>query len=223
VVRTGFVDVVGDGRRADKADGFHVGVDQQRVHRLLVALHHIEHAVRQAGLLEQVGDEERGRGVQRAGLEHKGVARGNGHREHPHGHHHREVEGRDARHHAQRLAHGPVVDAGGDLLGVVAFEQLRDAGGELDDLDAARDLALRVGEDFAVLGRDHVGQCVPVLVKQLQELEHHACTAQRRRVGPGREGGLGSGHGLAHLGRIGQGHAAGHGTGGGVGHVLSAA
>ena len=59
-------------------------------------------------------------------------------------------------HHAERLAQRPVVDAGGDLVGVVALEQLRNAAGELDDVDAARDFALRVGEDLAVLGGDQV-------------------------------------------------------------------
>ena len=39
-----------------------------------------------------------------------------------------------------------------DLVGEVALEQLRDAAGELDDLDAARHLALRVAEHLAVLG-----------------------------------------------------------------------
>jgi hypothetical protein len=117
----------------------HVGVHQQRVHGLLVALHHVEHAVGQTRLLEQVGDHQAGAGVDGAGLEHKGVARSNRHREHPHRHHHREVERRDARHHAQRLAQRPVVDAGGDLVGVVALEQLRDAAGKFHDVDAARD------------------------------------------------------------------------------------
>jgi hypothetical protein len=106
-------------------------------------------------------------GSQRAGLEDEAVAGGDGHREHPHRHHHREVEGRDAGHHAERLAHRPVVDAGGDLVGVVALEQLRDAAGEFDDVDAARDFALRVGEDLAVFGGDHVRQLVLVLVQQL--------------------------------------------------------
>ena len=85
-----------------------------------------------------------GDGSRSAGLEHEGVAAGDRHREHPHRHHHREVERRDAGDHAERLAQRPVVDAGGDLVGVVALEQLRNAAGELDDVDAARDLALRV-------------------------------------------------------------------------------
>ena len=223
VVGTGFVDVVGDRGGANEADGFHIGVHQQRVHRFLVPLHHIEHAVRQSGLLEQIGNEERGRRVERAGLEHKGVARGNRDREHPHGHHDRKVEGRDARHHTQRLAHGPVVDAGGHLLGVVALEQLRDASGKLDDLDAPRDLALRIGEHLAVLGGDHVRQRVFVLVKQLQKFEHDARPAQRRRVGPGGEGSLCSSHGFVHFGTVGQVNLACYGACCGVGDLLFAA
>src|SRR5450755_3452646 len=51
---------------------------------------------------------------------------------------------------AEGLAQGPVVDAGRNLLGVVALEQLRNAACELDNVDAASDLALRIGEDLAV-------------------------------------------------------------------------
>ena len=114
---------------------------------------------------------------------------------------HREVERRDAGDDAERLAHRPVVDAGRDLVGVVALEQLRDAAGELDDVDAARDLALRVGEDLAVLGGDHRGQRVAVLVEQLEEGVQDARAADRRRVGPGREGRLRRGHRGVDLGR----------------------
>jgi hypothetical protein len=107
-----------------------------------------------------------GAGVAFARLQDEGVAAGQRHREHPARHHAREVEGCDAGHYAQRLAQRPVVDAGGDLVGVVALEQLRDAAGELDDVDAAADLALCVGEDLAVFGGDDRGQRVLVLVEQ---------------------------------------------------------
>ena len=156
-------------------------------------------------------------------LEHKGVARGDRHREHPHGHHDGEVERRDAGDHAQGLAQGPVVDAGGDLLGVVALEQLRHAAGEFDDVDAALDLALGVGEHLAVLQRDGLGQRVLVLVEQAQELVHQPRAADRGHVGPGGEGGLGGGHSSVHIGHVGQRHLAGDFAGGGVEHVLGAA
>ena len=62
---------------------------------------------------------------------------------------------------AERLADRVDVDAGGRLLGEAALEQVRDAAGELDDLQAAGDLAERVGEHLAVLGGDDRGQLAP--------------------------------------------------------------
>ncbi len=97
------------------------------------------------------------------------------------------------------------------------------AGGEFDDLDAARHLALGVGEHLAVLGRDQAGQVVAALVQQFQELEHDPRTAQRRGIGPGREGHVGSGHGGVDFCGTGQGHTPGYGAGGGVEHVSLAA
>ena len=124
-------------RRSDTASTS--GCVQQRVDRLLVAVHDVEHAVGQAGL----GATARRAAATRDGsfsrrLEHERVAARDGDREHPHRHHRREVERRDARDHAERLADRVGVDAGGDVLGVPALEQVRDAAGELDDLQAAR-------------------------------------------------------------------------------------
>jgi hypothetical protein len=222
VVGAGFIDVVGNGRGADEAHGLDVGVLEQRIDRGLVALHHVEHAIGQARFLQQLGHAQRRGRVGRAGLEHEGVARGNGHREHPHRHHHREVERRDAGHHAERLAQRPVVDAGRDLVGEIALEQLRDAARELDDVDAARHFALRIGEHLAVLGGDHVRQLILVQVQQFQELEHHAGAADRRRVGPLGERGLRGGHRGIDVGRGGKHHLARDLAGRGVGDVLRA-
>ena len=44
-------------------------------------------------------------------------------------------------HDAERLAQREAVHAAADLLGELAFQQVRDAAGELHHLDAARDLA----------------------------------------------------------------------------------
>ena len=220
---TGLVDVVGDRCGADETHRLHIGVHQQRVHRLLVALHHIEHAVGQPRLFEQVSHEQGRRWVDRAGLEDEGVTRGNSHRVHPHRHHHGEVEGCDADHHTEGLAQGPVVHAGGNLIGEVALEQLRNAAGKFHDVDTARHLALRIGKHFAVFSGDQAGQVVLVVVQQFEELEHHARAAQRRRVGPGREGGLRGSYGSAYFSGVGQCHMAGDGPAGGVEDILRAA
>ena len=55
--------------------------------------------------------------------------------------------------HAERLPDRVRVHAGGHVLREAALEQVRDAAGELDDLEAAGDLAGGVRGDLAVLGR----------------------------------------------------------------------
>ena len=60
VLRARLVDVAGDRRGADEADRGDVGVLEQPVDRHLVAVDDLEDAVGDAGLLQQLGDEERG-------------------------------------------------------------------------------------------------------------------------------------------------------------------
>ena len=74
VRRGALVDRLGDGRRADERDGAHLGGVEDRVDRDLVAVHDVEHAVGQAGLLEQLREEDRGARVLLGGLQHDGVA-----------------------------------------------------------------------------------------------------------------------------------------------------
>ena len=90
------------------------------------------------------------------------------------------VERRDAGDDTERLAYGPAIDAGAHLLGVLAFEQLRDAGGELDDLEPARGFAFRVGKDLAVLAVDGGGYVIEAALKDFAEAKEHARAAQRR-------------------------------------------
>ena len=105
------------------------------------------------------------------GLQDERVAARQGVGEHPHRHHDREVERRDPGHHAEGLADGVHVDAGRRLLAELALQQVRDAAGELDVLQAPGHLAQGVGEDLAVLGV-RSGQLLAVGVDQLPEVEH---------------------------------------------------
>jgi hypothetical protein len=87
-------------------------VGQDRVHRFGVAVDDGEDAVGQSGLLPQPGQEQRGRRVLLARLEDEGVAAGDRRRAHPQWNHRREVERRDARDDADRLADRVHVHAG---------------------------------------------------------------------------------------------------------------
>ena len=199
VRRAGGIDVARDRRRADEAHRLYVWVRQQRVHRLLVAVDHVEDAIRHACLRQQLGDEERRGRVALGRLQDEGVAAGERHREHPHRHHAGEVEWRDAGDHAERLAQRVAVDVGADVLGDLALQQVRDADGELDDLEAAGDLAQGVVVGLAVLGRDQLGDLVGILHKQELEAVEDARAAQRRGLRPSRPGGLRHRHDIADL------------------------
>src|ERR1700692_3914032 len=159
-------------------------MSQQRVHDNLVALNNIENTIGQPCILQKIRHEKRRRRVAITRLENERVAGRNRDREHPAWDHSREVERCDPRDHTQRLPDRPVIHACRDLLGIVPLEQLRDATGELDDVDAARDFPLSIGEYLAVLSRDDCGEFVTVLVHQFEETQHDARAANRRRVAP---------------------------------------
>ena len=182
------VDVAGDRRRADERDGLDVRMLQQAVDGHLVALDDVEDPGRQTGLRPQLGQADRSRGVLLAGLEHDGVAAGDGDREEPGRDHGREVERADDRDGAKGLANRVHIDVRRGVLGVTALQQLRDAAGELDDLEAPIHLAERVVEHFAVLGGDDLGQLMGALVGALTEGEEQFRALRERGVAPGRKG-----------------------------------
>jgi hypothetical protein len=169
--RAALVHVLGDRRRPDERHRGDVRVVEQRVDRHLVPVDDVEHAVRQPGLVVELGDDVRHRGVPLGRLEHERVAGGDRHRVHPHRDHDREVERRDPRTDAERLAERERVDVGRDLIGVLALGQLRDPAGVLDDLHAADDLALGVVENLAVLRGDDPRKLVHVALHEVAELD----------------------------------------------------
>ena len=154
------------------------------VDRDLVPVDDVEHAVGQARLGPEPGEQEgRGRVLLRR-LEDEGVPGRDRHREHPHRDHGGEVERGDPGHHAERLPDAVRIDAGRDVLGEAALEQVRDAAGELDDLEASCDLAGRVAGDLAVLVGDELRQLGGVVLDQLAEREQDGGALGRARRGP---------------------------------------
>ena len=174
------VHVLRDRCRSDEAHGCDAGMLEDRVHRLSVALNDVEHAVGHARLSEQLSQEQRGRRILLARLEHERVPARDRVRHHPQRHHDREVERCDARDDTERLADRVHVDAGRDLLAVRALQVVRQPARELDDFDCTRHLAACVGEHLAVLGRDGGGEIGPMPVDELAEAEEHLGPLRQR-------------------------------------------
>ncbi len=211
-----FIDVLRDRGRADKAHGLDDLAVQDRVNRVLVAVHHLQHAVRQARLLQQLGQHQGHRRVALGRFQDHRVTGGQGGAHFPQRDHGGKVEGRDARDHAQGLAHGIHVDAGTGAVGELTLQQVGRADAELDHLQAALDVALGVGEGLAVFGRQRLGQLVHVAVDQADKGHHHAGAALRVGGAPCDLGLGGAGDGIVHLGLGDQRQAGLNLTGGGV-------
>ena len=207
------MDVVRNRSRSDEAQGLHVRMLDQRVHRDLVTLDHVEDTVGQTCFCQQLRHEQCRRRIALARLQDERIAGRDGDGEHPARHHAREVERRDSGDDAQRLAKSPVVDAGADLVGVVALQQLWNAACELDDVDAACHLSLGVSEHLPVLGRDHPRQRVAMAVHQLQERVEGPRASDWRGLGPGGKGRLGTGDRAGYLFSARESDLAGNGTG----------
>jgi hypothetical protein len=181
-------------------------VDEDPIDRLLVSLRDREHAVGQPGLLPQLGKEQRRRWVLLGRLEHEAVSAGDGAGEHPHRHHGREVEGRDAGHDAEGLKDRVDIDGGRGLFGVPTLEQVGHATGELDVLEAAANLALGVGEHLAVLGGDERRDLLAVPVDEFAQVEEHLGPLGQRSGAPAEICLLGARHRRVNVGCGGQVH-----------------
>jgi hypothetical protein len=165
------------------------------VHRHLVALNDVEHAVRQAGLLVVIRQAQGEGGVLLRRLEDEGVAAGDRHRRHPQGDHRREIERRDSGDHAERLPNRMAIDAAAYVFGEFALEEMRNAAGELHHLDAAGDRALGVRHGLAVFLGEQRRQLVDIAFQQILQAEQHPRASERRCRCPGGKGRLGRRHG----------------------------
>ena len=98
--------------------------------------------------------------------------------------HDREVERRDTADDTQRLADREQVDIAADIGVELAFDQVRDPAGEFDDVDAALNLALGIGNRFAVFAAEGFRQGVAVLDQKFAEREQNGRAFRNRGRGP---------------------------------------
>ena len=198
VLGAGLEDVLGHRRGTDERDGANLGVRQQRVHAFLPAVHHVQHTLGQAGLVQQLDQALAGQRHLLARLQNERVPAGQGQRIHPHRDEGGEVVGTDADADAHRLLDHVAIDAARDVLQDLALQQLGRAARVLHHLHAAPHVAARLGERLAVLARDAGRQLLKVILQQHLVAEQDAGAVHRRRLRPVQRRGRAGLHSLVH-------------------------
>jgi len=178
------IDIFGNRRRADKTDRLDARVGQQCIDRFLVAIDHIDHAVRATGFACQFDDTQRTARILLRWLEDEGIPAGERNRHHPQRHHRRKVERRDTGTNAEGLSEIKAVDVGPDIRRELTLQKLWYPAGELNDLNAARDRTSGIVKRLAMFARHHLGQFIDVLAEQFLEAEHDAGTIDGRAGRP---------------------------------------
>src|SRR6516162_7539407 len=165
------VNMFGNGRGANEADGTDGRVITECVDDFLAAVNDVDHSFREARLFEEFVDTTHAQWHALAGLEHEGVAAGNRVGEKPERNHCGKVEGSNGSDDAKRLADKHFVDAGGDVFKVVALHHRGNAASDFDIFDASAQLGLGLGEGLPVLESDDAGKFVDAVFEKGLELE----------------------------------------------------
>ncbi|MGY3104025.1 hypothetical protein ACVWW7_000652 [Bradyrhizobium sp. LM6.9] len=167
--------------------------------------HEVEHAGRNAGTGDDLGQRMRRARHQLGRLEHDGVAVAERRRDLPGGDRDREIPGRDHADDSDRLTGELDVDAGTHRGALLADQAQRFAGEERKNLAGARDLADALGQGLAFLAGEQAAELFLAGDDLERDLVQRVIAHLRRRLRPGGEGGLGGGDGLLGLRLVGLG------------------
>ena len=159
-----------------------------RVDGFASAVHQVHDALGQLQLVEQCEHLLHRQRHALGRLDDDGVAAGERVRQEPEGDHPGEVERRDDGGDAEGLADHHLVDAAGDVLGVVPLDHRRGPACHLDVLDGPAHLGARFADGLAGFHRDGAREVFDVLVEQRLQLEQILNPLADRNPPPCREG-----------------------------------
>ncbi len=154
-------------------------------------MNHIQHTLRQPGLVQQLSYQQRGTGIAFGGFEDEAIATRDGQRVHPQRHHGREVEWSDTGNDTQRLEIRPRINVRPDITTVFPLEYFRRGTGVFHVFNTALQFARSIFQGLAVFFTDQLSNARFVLLQQLLEAEHHLSALGWRCITPGRKRSLG--------------------------------
>ena len=128
------IHIMGNIRRANKTHSAHRWVCNNGIHCLFITIHHVQYARGRTRFQHQFCQPHGYTGIFFRWLKNERTAGSDCHTKHPHWDHCREVKWRNARDHANGLAHAVNVNARACALGIFAFHKVGYATGKLDHI-----------------------------------------------------------------------------------------
>ncbi len=191
---------------AHEGNGVDSRMSKKGVHRLLPPVHQIQHPFGNTGFCGQFHQPDGGQGRSLGGLQDKSVSGGQGEGDHPQRNHHRKVEGRDSRHHPDRIPHHLHVNPPGHLGRHFPLHQGGHSGGEFHHFDSPPNFSPGLAQGFSVFLRHRLGQAVHLLHQPLPKPVQNAYPLRYGFLLPRLEGSLGGLHRCVHIGLRGKRH-----------------
>ena len=192
------LDVLADSGGAGEGDLVDVGLAHERRAGHAVARHDRDHARRQLGLLEDLGEQQRGERCGLGRLQHRRVASGERRRQLPGGHQQREVPRHDLAGHAERLDLAPAQRVG-ELVGPArVVEEVRRRERHVH--------VARLADRLAAVHRLHDRQLPRPLLDQARDPEQVLAAVEPAERGPARLGGARRLDGAANVAGSGERH-----------------
>ncbi len=172
--------------------------ETDHAHRRMLAQHladgsgltgqHVEHTLREAGLLGQRSQRQRGQRGFGGGLEHHGAARGQRRRNLAGDHGAGEIPGRDGAGHPDRLADCQQTRIAARRGNGLAIDALGFLGIELDEGGGIGDLAAGLCQRLALLGGEDQREVIAIGNDQVEPFAQQHRALLRRGLRPGLEG-----------------------------------
>ena len=173
------VDIMRNVGRTDKADRADAGMVKNGIDHFLVTMHDLANAFGQASFDKQFRKAHRNTGVTLAWFDDERITRRNRGAAHPQGDHAGKVKRRDASADADWLTHRIHINAGASALAIFTLQHMRNTTAKLDNFQPALNIALAVGNDLAMFGRQHMRKLIHIGFNQTFEFEHNPRAALR--------------------------------------------
>jgi hypothetical protein len=167
-----FEDVFTSGVTTDERNSADVRIVTEEVDGIVATVNNVETTSGKTGFSGPASELHHAVRDTLGGLHQEGVTTSEGHGEHPHGNHGREVEGGDTRANTERLLVSVEVDVSTDVAVGAALDESGDGARVFDDFEAAEDITFGISQGLTLFTGEGFGEFLSAFADDGLELQH---------------------------------------------------